>query len=80
VYGQCLHSAKLLFAAADATWRCEAQKFLGPDASDFKSIASLKVRGDSGTLLRISFDARERAYNILHKAINASPIQKNNRY
>ncbi|GJE77579.1 hypothetical protein [Methylorubrum suomiense] len=80
MYGQCLHSAKLLFAAADATWRCEAQKSLGPNASDFKSIASLKVRGDSGTLLRTAFDARERAYAILHQAIDASSIKEKQRY
>lgn len=54
--------AQLLFAVADATWRCEAAKVLGrrlddPDLTDIS-----EARGDPDTLLRTAYDVRDRAY------------------
>lgn len=54
--------ALLLFAAADATWRCEAAKVLGRDAADPGLVAVRDAQGNSGTLLRTAFEVRERAH------------------
>lgn len=53
---------ELLFAAADATWRCEAAKVLDREPGDFSLILLPEARGEPNTLLRVAFEARERAY------------------
>lgn len=54
--------AELLYAVADATWRCEAAKTLNLRADDPGLDRSPEAQGRPGTLLRTSYEVRERAY------------------
>lgn len=73
-----MSGAELLFVAADRTWRCEAAKVLNRQPNDSELALLPEARGETGTLLRTAFDARERAYAVWRQASEASPINDAN--
>lgn len=64
--------AKLMFDVADATWRTEAAKVL-PQGHDDPDLHRLpEARGEPGTLLRTSYEVRERAYAELRRFLKSN--------
>ena len=71
-----LAAAQLLFAAADATWRCEAANILERESNDPELVNLPAARGEPGSLLRTAYEVRERAERELDRAISAGcPLQ-----
>lgn len=66
VYQNCPASLRLLFAAADATWRSELEKARDRHAANVGSMLPSEACGERGSLLRTAYEVRERAYARLH--------------
>ncbi|GJE73899.1 hypothetical protein [Methylorubrum suomiense] len=64
-------AAQLLFDVADATWRCEAAKVLRQDGNKRDLDDLPEAQGEPGTLLRTSYEVRERAYAELRRLLAA---------
>ncbi|KQT57038.1 hypothetical protein ASG52_02890 [Methylobacterium sp. Leaf456] len=61
MYQNCPRSSEILFAAADATWRTEAARLLDRRADDPELVLCPEARGRPHSLLRLAYEARERA-------------------
>lgn len=61
MYENCPRSVRILFDAADATWRAEAARLLGQRAADPDLAQFPEARGLPNSLLRLAYEARERA-------------------
>ena len=61
MYQNCPRSSEILFAAADATWRSEAARLLDRRADDPDLAQCPEARGQPHSLLRLAYEARERA-------------------
>ncbi len=61
VYQNCPRSSEILFVAADATWRTEAARLLARQTDDPDLAQCPEAHGRPHSLLRLAYEARERA-------------------
>ncbi len=61
MYQNCPRSSEILFAAADAIWRTEAARLLDRRADDPDLVLCPEAQGRPHSLLRLAYEARERA-------------------